>query len=44
MAYAHAQKNCGLSGCTIIIADPKCLNGSKMNVTPYICDYNNYKK
>ncbi len=33
MAYAHAQKNCGISGATILIVDDKFL---KTNPCSYI--------
>lgn len=42
MAYAHTQKNCGISGSTIMIVDNNLVQTKKDPRTPYVCDYSHY--
>lgn len=39
MAYAHTQKNCGISGSTIMIVHEKLIEMPKLHNTPTVCDY-----
>ena len=42
MAYAHTQKNCGISGSTIMIVNDALLNTPKDPRTPSVCNYAHY--
>jgi phosphoserine aminotransferase len=44
LAYAHTQKNCGISGSTIMIIDEKLVNMPHLEKTPLVCDYKQYKQ
>lgn len=43
MAYAHAQKNCGISGMTVMILNEKTLQTSPKKILPELCSLQNYK-
>ena len=42
IAYAHTQKNCGISGTTIMVVKDSVLNSQKQPRTPEVCDYSKY--
>lgn len=44
MAYAHAQKNAGISGLTVMILNEKALQTSPHKILPELCSFENYKK
>lgn len=45
MAYAHAQKNCGISGLTVMIIDDNFLKKTKPCVgIPEVCDFRVYQE
>lgn len=44
LAYAHTQKNCGISGSTIMIVHEKLIDLPKLQHTPLVCDYREYKQ
>lgn len=44
MAYAHAQKNCGISGLTIMILNKRSLETHPKSILPEICSFENYQK
>ncbi len=44
MAYAHAQKNAGISGLTVMIINQRALQTSPHKILPEICSFENYKK
>jgi phosphoserine aminotransferase len=39
MAYAHAQKNCGISGLTVMIVNNKTLKTNPNKILPEICSF-----
>lgn len=43
MSYAHAQKNCGVSGTTIMIINPKSLETNPSSLMPELCSLQHYK-
>lgn len=43
MAYAHSQKNCGISGVIVLIVKESFLNTNPCPSIPEICDYRIYK-
>ena len=44
MAYAHAQKNCGISGLTVMIIDDNFLKKAKpCPGIPEVCDFRIYQ-
>lgn len=44
MAYAHAQKNCGISGLTIMVLNAKAMQTNPKIILPEICSFESYKK
>lgn len=44
MAYAHAQKNCGISGATVIIVKDSFLKTNPCSYIPSICDFRVYQE
>jgi phosphoserine aminotransferase len=44
MAYAHAQKNCGISGTTVIIVKDSFLKTNPCTYIPSICDFRVYQE
>lgn len=44
MAYAHAQKNCGISGATIIIVKDSFLQTNPCPYIPEVCDFRVYEE
>lgn len=43
MAYAHAQKNCGISGVTVMIVDDNFLKTNPCEYIPEVCDFRVYQ-
>lgn len=43
MAYAHAQKNCGISGVTVMIVDDNFLKTNPCQYIPEVCDFRFYQ-
>jgi phosphoserine aminotransferase len=44
MAYAHAQKNCGISGITIMIVKDDFVNSvNPVHPIPEVCDFRVYQ-
>jgi phosphoserine aminotransferase len=43
LAYAHSQKNCGISGVTIMILDDNLLKTNPSNNIPELCDFRMYQ-
>ena len=44
MVYAHAQKNCGISGLTIMILNQRSLETNPRAILPDVCSFESYKK
>jgi phosphoserine aminotransferase len=44
VAYSHAQKNCGISGVTIMIVDDAFLKTNPCSSLPVICDFKVYRE
>jgi phosphoserine aminotransferase len=44
MAYAHAQKNCGISGLTVMVLNSKALQTAPRGILPELCSFENYKR
>lgn len=44
MAYAHAQKNAGISGLTVMILNERSLKTSPRAILPEVCSFENYRK
>lgn len=44
MVYAHAQKNCGISGLTVMILNKRSLETNPRTILPDICSFESYKK
>lgn len=43
MAYAHAQKNCGISGVTVMIVEDNFLKTNPCEYIPEVCDFRVYQ-
>jgi phosphoserine aminotransferase len=43
LAYAHSQKNCGISGVTIMILDDNLLKTNPSSNIPELCDFRVYQ-
>jgi phosphoserine aminotransferase len=39
MAYAHTQKNCGISGLTVMISNPKTVHPNPKAMIPEVCSW-----
>lgn len=39
MAYAHTQKNCGISGLTVMISNPKTIHTNPKSIIPEVCSW-----
>lgn len=39
LAYAHTQKNCGISGSTIMIVQDRLIKMNTRHDVPLVCDY-----